>query len=241
MIKNVLKAGVIIICALLLQKAAFAADVIELPKEELATESVLPVFDRSVSVKNRNVLTAKRWDADIFYSYAMTEPIANVSKLGFAFYYNFSEIHALGFLYAKNFSGLSSYADQLNTQYSLDFSRAPQPQNSYFADYNVNAFYGKMSLTKSVVLNTVLFGSASAGAIQYQHKTYPGIALGLGQKFYFNKQWAFRFDLRLFANQAPIPFKKDGLKPTDPVPSLSSFDERLTYTTTLDVGLSYLF
>jgi len=243
MLRSVLKTGVVFISAFLLQKTAFAADVVELPKEELATESVLPVFDKPVSVKNRNIATAQRWDTDLFYSYAMTEPIANVSKLGFAAYYNFNEDHALGFLYARNFSGVSGYAKQLNSQYNLDFSRAPQPLNTYLLDYNLKAFYGKMSVTKSFVLNTIIFATGSVGAIQYEHKTYPAIALGLGQKFFFNKQWALRFDLRLFANQAPIPFLGNNqLKPTtQPPPSADQFSERITYTTTLDIGLSYLF
>lgn len=247
MLKNILKAGVILISAFFLNRTAFAADVVELPQEELATESVLPVFDKPVSVKNRNVITAKRWDADVFYSYAMTEPIANVSKFGLAFYYNINEDHALGLMLAKNFSGLSSYADQLHSQYGLDFSRAPQPQSSYLLDYNIKAFYGKMSLSKSVVFNTLMYGSLSAGAIQYQNKTYPAIAVGLGEKFFFSKQWALRFDLRLYANQAPIPFLANALHDgsaghtADPTPSYADFKERLTYTTTLDVGLSYLF
>lgn len=248
MLKNVFKAGVVIVCAFLLHKTAFAAEVVELPQEELATESVLPVFDKSVSVKNRNIVTAKRWDADLFYSYAMTEPIANVSKFGGAVYYNINEDHALGFMYAKNFSGLSSYANQLHSQYGLDYSRAPQPENTYLLDYNLKAFYGKMSLSKSLVFNTLLYGSASAGAVQFQNKTYPAVAIGLGEKFYFNKAWALRFDLRLYANQAPIPFLKDAMHDgsgpngtNDPKPSFDQFDERITYTTTLDIGLSYLF
>lgn len=247
MLKNIFKAGIVIVCAFLLHNAAFAADVVELPQEELATESVLPVFDKSMSVKNRNVTTAKRWDGDLFYSYAMTEPIANVSKFGGAIYYNFNESHALGFVYAKNFAGLSSYANQLNSQYGLDYSRAPQPLSSYMLDYNIKAFYGKLSLTKSLVVNTLLFGSAAAGMIQYVHKTYPAVAIGLGQKFFFTHNWAFRFDLRLYANQAPIPFlggvlhDGSGGHSADPVPSPDQFKERMTYTTNLDLGLSYLF
>ena len=247
MLKNAFKAIVVLICAFLLHRAAFAADQLELPREELATESVLPVFDKSVSVKNKNIVTAKRWDADVFYGYAMTEPIANVSKIGLAAYYNFNEDQALGFLYAKNSSGLSTYAQQLHSQYGLDYSRAPQPLNTYLLDYNIKAFYGKMSLSKSLVLNTILYGSGSVGMIQYQSKTYPAIAVGIGQKFYFTKRWALRFDLRLYVNQAPIPFLSGALHDgsaghtADPVPSYGQFNDRITYTTNLDLGLSYLF
>ena len=247
MLKNAFIALVVIVSALLLHKTAFAADVVDVPTEELAKESVLPIFDKSVSVKNRNVVTAQRWDGNLFYGYAMTEPIANVSKFGLSLYYNFNEDHALGFMYAKNFSGLSSYANQLHSQYGLDFGRAPQPQNTYMLDYNLKVFYGKMSLSKSLVLNTLMYGSGALGAVQYQNKTYPAVALGIGEKFFFNKAWALRFDLRLYANQAPIPFLANALHDgsgghsADPVPTYADFQERMTYTTNLDVGLSYLF
>ncbi|MFM6927114.1 MAG: outer membrane beta-barrel domain-containing protein [Bdellovibrio sp.] len=241
MLKNGLKAFFIIVAALLLHKTAFAADVVELPTEELAKESVLPVFDRSVSVKNRSVVTAKRFDVDVFYGLALTEPIYDVSKFGLGVYYNMNENSALGILFAKNSSGVSTYANQLHTQYQLDFNRAPKPEMVGMLDYNLKFFYGKMSLTKSLVINTILYGSGSVGMVKYENKTNPAIAVGLGQKFFFTPHWAFRFDLRLYANQAPIPFLKGKMKDTDTKPSFDEFDERLTYTTNLDLGLSYLF
>lgn len=242
MLKNGFKAVVVIVLALLLHKAAFAAsEVVELPPEELAQESVLPIFDKPVSVKNRNVVTTGRFDVDLFYGYAMTEPIANVSKLGVGVYYNFNESHALGLFYANNLSGQSDYAKQIEKQFSLDFTRAPMPKNVVMADYNLKAFYGKMSLTKSLVFNTILYTSFSGGVVQYEHKSYPGVAVGLGQKFYFNKNWALKFDLRLYANQGPIPFLAGKMKTSDPRPTYDQFQERILYTTNLDVGLSYLF
>ena len=237
-----LKVVVIFLGALLLGKSTFAAsELIQIPPEELAKESVYPIFDRPPSVMNRNVVTSQRIDAHLYYGYAMTEPIANVNKLGLGVYYNTTEDHALGLLVAKNFTGLSDYAKQLDKQFSLDFGRAPSPELLAMVDYNIKAFYGKMSLTKKMVFNLSLFGSAGAGIIKYTHKSYPAISVGLGQKFYFNRNWALRSDLRLYAHQAPIPFLAGGIKNGDPVPQASAFKERLTYTTNLDVGLSYLF
>ncbi len=244
MLKNGFKAVAIIVSALLLHKAAFAAEVVELPKEELAQESVLPVFDKPVSVKNRNVNTAGRWDMDVFYGYAMTEPIANVSKFGIGVYYNTSENHAFGVFFANNASGLSDYARQIERTPAtpLDLSKAPMPKNTIMGDYNLKAFYGKMSVTKSLVLNTVLFGSGSVGVVQYEHKTYPAVAIGLGQKFYFNKNWAMRFDMRLYANQGPVPFLAGSKMHSGTArPSYSEFSERVLFSTNLDIGLSYLF
>lgn len=241
MFKNGLKAVFVLVAALLLHKAAFAAEKINLPPEELAQESVLPIFDKPVSVKNRTIVTDQRFEADVFYGYAMTEAIANVSKIGLGIYYNTSEKSAWGVLFAKNFSGLSSYASQLDSQYGLKFERAPAPEMTAMLDYNLKAFYGKMSITKSWVINTILYGSGSLGAVKYVHKTYPAAAIGLGQKFYFTKNWSLRVDFRLYANQSPVPFLKGHMKDGETVPSYDDFQDKFQTSTTLDVGLSYLF
>lgn len=245
MVPNSLKAILIILLAFLLERTSFAAEVVELPQEELARESVLPIFDKPVVVKNRNIVTAKKVDMGLFYGYAMTEAIANVSKLGVSLYYNFDDVQGLGLLYTNNSTGTSDYAKQIEQQFSLDFNRVPMPKNTILADYNFNAFYGKLSLAKSIVLNTMIFGSGSAGLIQYDHKSFPALAIGVGQKFFFNKHFALRLDLRLYANQAPIPFLKDKLKNPLPggvsAPTYNDFQERLTFTTNLDIGVAYLF
>lgn len=219
----------------------FAADKIELPEEELARESVTPMFDRNFSVMNRNIKTAGRMEATLFYGQALTEPVANVSRFGLAGYYNTSENHAFGLWYAKNSSGLSSYANQLNSQFNLDLKRVPYPDYTLLADYNFKAYYGKMSLTKSIVSNFVLLYSAGAGMIKYIHKSYPVISLGIGDKFYFNQSFALRLDLRVWGNNAPVSFKQGALRNTDAVPAYSEFDDRFQISTNVEAGLSYLF
>lgn len=244
MLKNGFKIVGVMLLAFLLHRASFAAEVIHLPPEELAQESVLPVFDRPVVVRNRNVETAGKIDVGVFYGYAMTEPIANVSKFGLGIYYNTSEYHAFGLLYAHNMTGLSDYAHQIERTSGtpLDFTRAPMPKSTIMADYNLKMFYGKLSLTKSLVLNTILYGSGSLGMIQYDHKMYPAAAVGLGQKFFFGKHWALRFDLRLYTHQGPIPFLGGGrMHENQPRPSFDEFKERVMFATNLDAGLSYLF
>lgn len=257
MIKNALKGLSLFLAAFLLQKVAFAAEVVELPTEELAQESVYPVFDKPVSVKNRNVTTAGRFEIGGYYGNALTEPIFNVSKFGVAGYYHWAEEHAVGLFFESNMSGLSKYGEQLKdvpgstagSHIYLDFTRAPAPQSTLMVDYNFKAFYGKMSLSKSVVFNLSTFGSASAGFVKYQNKSYPGIAAGLGQKYYLTKQFSLRWDLRMFINNAPIPFYQDTaqntLNPNNPggrtAPPFDQFSERVTYTTNLNVGLAYMF
>lgn len=218
-----------------------AAEEVQVPKEELAKETVLPIFDNSVSVKVRNVVTDKKFEAVFFYGMGLTEAISNISKLGVSVFYNFSEDHALGFMYAKNSSGLSTYANQLNSQFNLDLARAPYPESTMLLDYHAKAFYGKMSVTKKLVINTSLYGAAGIGMVKYVHKSYPALSVGIGQKFYFNSKWSLGGDLRVVANNAPIPFLKGSIRKTDPIPDYSSFEERFGFTTQLDFGLGYIF
>ena len=66
---------------------------VEVPDDELAKESVYPVFDQPISVKNRNVSTVKRFDIGIFGGLALTEPIFNTVKFGLAGNYHLSDDH----------------------------------------------------------------------------------------------------------------------------------------------------
>jgi outer membrane beta-barrel protein len=231
--------------------AVHAAENVDVPVDELAQETVYPVFDNPVSVKNRNIQDSGGIDVGIFGGLAITEPIASTSKAGLAMNYHFSEIHSLGILWAKNSTGLSKDAEGLKNDFGLDFGRAPYPEYTTMLDYNYKAFYGKFSVTKDGVVNTSIYGTAAMGMVKYVHKSYPALALGFGERFYFGHHWSLKLDLRLYAHQAPIPFKtgalRDGTHPTnnpapsDPVPSYDSFSERLTYTTNLEIGLNYLF
>lgn len=239
---------------LLLSTIAQAAEEVEVPQDELAKESVLPVFDNVVSVKNRNVTTQGRIDVGIFGGLALTEPIANTTKVGLELNYHMNENHSLGAMFSVNSTGLSKDAQGLKNDFGLDFNRAPKPQSTMMLDYNYSPFYGKMSVTKDGVMNTTIYGSGAVGIVKYEHKSFPAIAIGIGERFYFNRNLSLKVDLRIFAHQAPIPFQKGamcdgtagvcngGVGPTpQPIPALDSFKERLTYTTNLQIGLNYLF
>lgn len=241
--------SLIVLLAFTLSVQTFASDVeVEVPQDELARESVYPVYDNPNSVRNRNVATQGRIDIGVFGGLALTEPIASTTKIGLAANYHLNEYHSLGGFVVMNNSGLSKDAEGLKNDFGLDFSRAPKPQSTLMVDYNYKPYYGKMSFTKDGVINTTIYGSAAAGIVKYEHKSYPAIAIGIGERFYFGKSFSLKTDLRLFAHQAPIPFKanalKDGSQPpfiADAAPSFDSFDERVTYTTNLEIGVNYLF
>lgn len=245
MVLNVIKSilvSVVLIGTIIVFSISSEAAEMNVPQDELAQETVYPVFDNPVSVRNRNVQDTGTFDIGLFGGMAITEPIASTSKFGLALNYHFNEAHMLGLVYAKNSTGLSKDAKGLKDDFGLDFGRAPYPEYSLVADYNYKLYYGKLSVTKNGVINTSIFVSAAAGMIKYVHKSYPTVAFGVGERFYFTDHLALKVDLRVFFNNAPIPFKAGALREgIDPVPSYDSFDERLTYTTNLEVGLNYLF
>lgn len=219
---------------------------IDVPTDELARDSVYPVFDSQVSVRNRNVKDSQTFDVGIYGGLAISEPVYNATNMGFSINYHFSEVHSLGLLWSKNSVGLSKDAQGLKEDFHLDFTRAPYPVSSILADYNYKLYYGKLSFTRNGVINTSIYTSFAAGVTQFIHKSYPTIAAGIGQRFYLTDSIAFKTDLRLFANTAPIPFKAGALKDDtsllpDPIPSYESFSERMTLTTHLEFGLNYLF
>lgn len=227
----------------LFSSTIFAAPTIELPDDELAKETVLPVFKKPGMVRMRNVVTNKKLEMGLNYGWLMSEPIFDTSRIGVSGYYHKDENTAWGGIFYAHSTGLSEYAKQLaGPGFNLDFNRAPKPLYSLYLDYNKKLFYGKMSITKNTSINTHLQALFALGATQYENdKTYPGITAGVGYKFYFNSHLSLRTDLRLMIHQAPTPFKKGALPKNTTDPGFDVFEDRIHFTNTLDVGLNYLF
>lgn len=209
----------------------WAAEDIELPAEELAKETVLPVFERPGIVRMRNVTTDGKFEMGLNFGWLMTEPIFNTSRFGLSAYYHTTENSAWGAQFYYNSSDFSDYTSQLK-KLGLDFSGAPKPEYMLYLDYNAKLFYGKLSIAKNTTINTHLMGLLSAGMTKFENASYPGVSTGLGYKMYFNPHLSFRTDLRLYVHQAPIPFKSA---------SATTYKERIHYTNVLDMGLHYLF
>lgn len=241
LVKSIIVSLLIFLTILAFSAGSQAAEEVNVPKDELARESVYPVFDNPVSVKNRNIQDTETVDIGLFGGSAITEPIYNTTRFGLSVNYHFNEAHSLGLMFSKNSNGLSKDAQGLKDDFGLDFSRAPAPDSAILFDYNYKAYYGKLSVTKTGVVNTSIYFSGQAGVVKYVHKSYPAISGGVGERFYLTNHIALKVDLRLQANNAPVPFKANALKSTDPVPTYDSFDEKLTLSTNLEVGLNYLF
>ncbi len=223
-----------------------AAEVIQFPQEELATESVLPVFDKPVSVLNRNILTAKRLELGLVGGLSLLEPFYNPYSYGLTGSYNFSEEHGIEVLAVLFMQGLSSNGQNLNpipgktppTNVNLQY--APSPQYLLLGNYQFTGFYGKISLAKDFIMHLTTYGLAGGGVIGVGDSVNPILSAGIGEKLYFSPTLALRLDLRFMLYQGPDVLSKPLDTATGPRPA-SEFSQKLNYMSLLSVGFVYLF
>ena len=195
-----------ILAILLFSFQAFAVT-IEFPEEELARESVLPVFDNAVAVKSRLVPTAGRIEVGLATGFAMNEPFFNTTRFGGHVAYHLTETHAIllsGQMYTDGLgdNGKALAGTDLNNGAGETFLRmefAPQPAYHFFANYQITPYYGKISVFKDFVMNLSLYGMVGLGVVDVGGETAPALNIGMGQKFYFSKNWGIRADLGLMA------------------------------------------
>lgn len=241
-----------IICLLAVINGAVAwslrarAEVIQFPQEELASESVLPVFDQPEAVKNRSVRTKNRIELGLSGGYSLTEAFSNPLSLGLNGTYHFTEEHGLNLYYDYFFGGQSDYSRQLNPipntspAINANLQYAPSPRFLALANYQFTGYYGKFSLSKETVMNLGLYGLGGLGMIQIGDATKPVASFGLGQKFYFDSHFALRFDLRFLAYRGPDPLSRPLDKKVSEQ-SASYFDEKTVFESLLTFGAVYLF
>jgi outer membrane beta-barrel protein len=193
---------------------ADAADTIEFPDDELASESVLPVFDHAVSVKNRKVLTQSRFEVGPTLGLSLLEPFYNPLSIGLVATYHKTEEHAYNFVATYFMQGLSNNANGLNpipgtvtpakpAGTNMNLQYAPAPKYMLLANYQYTGFYGKLSLGKDAVVNLSVFGLGGIGVMGVGDAFDPAVNIGIGQKLYFSPNLAFRFDFRFIAYQGP--------------------------------------
>lgn len=228
----------------------FAAEQIEFPEEELATESVLPVFAKQVVVRDRKVKTAGRFEAGFGAGLNLVEPLYEQLTYNVFAAYHFDEIHGLNFSGFFLSTDLSTAGKDLQAGKGLvspntfDASRAPIVESMYFANYQFTAYYGKLSVTKQSTMNLSLYGLAGLGLINWTDSSTFGVDVGLGQKLYFTPNLALRIDLMLSLYQGPDPTSpKDpgGLQSGGLKLESDQFDSTLYVHPFLTGGLVYLF
>lgn len=236
----------VFLLALFVTSMTTAADEIALPEEELARESVLPVFDKTMVVRNRAITTEGRFEAGLQTGLNLLEPFYGSLVYGVGGSYHFSETHGVNFSALFLNSTLSSNAKDLQAGKGLqgsntfDVSRAPNVDNILFANYQLTAYYGKISVTKTKAMNLSLYGLAGAGLVNWSDKISPGLNVGFGQKLYITKNWAIRADLTMAIYRGPDPTSRD-LQAGGGTLDSGAFDQTIYFRTFLTAGLAYLF
>ncbi len=206
----------LLILSLLISFHAFAVT-IEFPEEELARESVLPVFDNAVAVKSRLVPTKGRVELGLGAAYALNEPFFNTQRFGGHLAYHVTETHGIllsGQFYSDGLGdngkalATTDLAESPSVETYVRMEYAPQPKYHFFANYQITPYYGKISVFKDFVMNLSLYGLFGLGTIDIGGESVPAFNMGLGQKFYFSKRWGIRADLSLVAYEGVNFFER---------------------------------
>lgn len=222
------------------------AEVIEFPTEELARESVLPVFTDVKAVRHRNVVTEGRFEFGGGMGFNLTEALYNNGHAYLTSTYHLTEDHGINLVGYFLFDGLSSAAEDLKVGKGLsggqtfDASKAPSPETLVLGSYQLTAYYGKISLTKKWVMNLSLYGLAGLGMIKIGDQNNVAGNVGLGQKFYFSDRLALRTDLRMIFYQGPDPTSNTNMSVSDPAQPASAFAKTTFFHSYLSIGLVFL-
>lgn len=226
------------------------AETIEFSADELATESVLPVFDKKMVVRERAVKTEGRFELGIGGGLNLAEPLYGQAVYNFEFGYHINELHGLtltGFYLNDELSkaGKDLKAGKGLAGVSFDASLAPTVGSMYFANYQLTAYYGKLSMAKQSVLHLSLYGFFGGGVVQWSDTNELALDMGIGQKLYFAANMALQTDLMMAVYQGPDPtspkFGSDKQLNDGVARKSSEFDSSIYMRPFLTISYIYLF
>jgi outer membrane beta-barrel protein len=235
-----------IVAGLILSVAEVRAEKMAFPEEELAKESVLPKFDVPDSVRNRTVALTRKLELGAFLGSVSDEPIYKQFQYGFLGSFHLDEVHGVTLSYAIMDPGLGVYAEDLKkVKYTdgvpLDLSKTQGPKSYFLANYQFTAFYGKMSILKNYSMNTHIYGLLGLGTVMYDGLSSLALDFGLGTRFYFLKNLALRFDLKLVQFSGPHPIAKKRSDIASGTLTTKDYDTTPYLLTHITGGLVFLF
>ncbi|MGE3974900.1 MAG: outer membrane beta-barrel domain-containing protein [Bdellovibrionales bacterium] len=241
-LKNMKKLALAIVIGMVGTYAQAADEDVEIPVEELARESVLPVFDNPTAVKNRNVSLAKHIEIGGFFGTAVNEAFVDQTLMGAWANYHLSEFSGIQFLGAVINSQSSSYVPQLNEVFPAsppNYQLLPKPKHLLLLSYELTPFYGKMSITKQTVFNLSTFFTGGVGMLGLGDTSTPVLGLGLGQNIFFGSRWGMKIDMRGLMYQGVNPVSVSHTNRTT-TPPVSEYERVMTLNIAITAGLIYL-
>lgn len=223
--------------------AVSQAATIEFPEEELAKESVLPVFEgQTKAVKSRRVETEKKIEVGGGLSFIFNEPIFETMAFNIHGGYHLNNFHSIHTNFTLRQDDLSDDANEIeNTPgVTFNFPVVPIPKWSLMLDYQITPYYGKISFTKNGVLNLDIFGIAGLGAIDVGGEVTLMANVGFGTNLYFTRRIALKADLKFLGYSAPQVINKTVTQPATGPLEPSAFESSFQISPALSVGLSFL-
>ena len=201
---------------------------IRFPDEELAPESVLPVFENRKNVTmNRRVQLKNKLGLRGSFLGRMDEPFFHPLTFVGGFEFFFNETHGLRFSSVYFWPGLSRIglrvaevpvATESESDNSINTTFTPgkihHPQYGFFLSYALSPIYGKISLATNLVTNLNLSMYVGLGALslnldttnfQSDEKwTYAGW-VEFNQKIFIGRRFYFHGSLNFLIYHAPNP------------------------------------
>jgi outer membrane beta-barrel protein len=220
------------------------AEKVEFPEEELATESVLPVFDQPSTVKKRNVSTAKRLELGGFIGAGLNEAFFDLTLFGLNVGYHFTEMSGVQFLFSAISAKSSQFVPQLNSlgtpSTRLNLQYLPQPKWYSLIAYEFTPYYGKLSITKQTVINQSIYITGGVGMVNINNEeNSPALVGGLGQNYYFSPKWGMKLDFKGLLFQSPDPLTANLSSDTETA-STSRFSKTTNFNITITIGMTFL-
>lgn len=231
---------------------AYAEVKISFPEEELATESVLPVFEEKIAVKNRKVNHKGRLEINFMAGMVTSEPIYNPFNFGASLTYHFDNTQAVHIMGTMFSDGLSSSGEDLRNNVlseddgtisdrRFDAMKAPHKQWLLAAHYQYTAYYGKISITRDNIMHLTLSGLLGGGVYNMDDLMVPTVNVGFSQRLYFNSWLALRMDILFSIYNGPDIMSAGVLRPEDPgKPDADEFDKSIQFDSNIYMGLSIL-
>jgi outer membrane beta-barrel protein len=216
---------------------------LEIPIEELPSESVTPALDSPVAVQNRSLSFTKRWQADFGAGWILDEPFYQNQFFGFRVTYNWNEVSGIGFRYRSFARGISDYGNQFQTQTNAapNFGYSRGPELGYGLSYENRFIYGKVSFGKNAILPLSFLSQFDLEMIQYGTKLLPCLSAGVGNNLFFNDHFGVSLMVRFMMRQAVDPLSQTIVNFPNPAPTEGQFTSTTRFSTGLDFGAIYLF
>jgi outer membrane beta-barrel protein len=234
----------------MLSSLAFAVT-IDLPTEELAKESVLPVFpEGTVAVKARRVVTKQKFEVGPMVGQIFNEPFFSPWAYGVHAGYHINEFHSFAvnaFMRSASLSGDASQLDNsLVDSQKVNFPRVPVPEYVVTLDYQLTPYYGKISITKDFVMNLALYIYGGGGMMDLGGKSTWVANIGVGQNLFFTPRIGLRFDMKFLMYNGLDVLSRTNLTnpPGSPDPtnviSADQFDTQFNISPSVMLGVVFL-